>query len=96
MLNDDNAPYHTALFVTEFLTSKDISVVPQPPYSPGLSPGTFLFPKLENALKGSHFWTLENIQKSVTDMLKTILVDDFQRCNQKWKRLHRCVAAKGN
>ena len=31
-----------------------------------------LFPKLINVLKERHFGTLENIQKSVTDMLKTI------------------------
>ena len=24
-------------------------------------------------------------------MLKTIPVEDFQRCYQKWARLHRCV-----
>ena len=39
---------------------------------------------------------LKNIQKSVTDMLKTIPVEDFQRCYQKWEHLHRCVAAQGN
>ena len=33
----------------------------------------------------------------VTDMLKTIPFEDFQRCYQKWEqRLHRCVAAQGN
>ena len=34
---------------------------------------------LKNALKGRHFGTLEGIQKDVTDMLKTIAVEDFQR-----------------
>jgi hypothetical protein len=53
-------------------TSKGIPVVPQPSYSPDPSPcDFFLFPKLKNFLKGYHFGTLENIQKSVTDMLKT-------------------------
>ena len=33
----------------------------------------------------------------VTDMLKTIPAEDFQRCYQKWEqRLHRCVAAQGD
>ena len=31
MFHHDNAPCHTALYVTEFFTSKDIPVVPQPP-----------------------------------------------------------------
>ena len=67
------------------------------PYSPDLSPYDFLlFPKLKNVLNGRHFGTLENIQKSVTEMLKTIPVEDFQRCYQKWESLHRSVAAQGN
>lgn len=38
-----------------------------------------------------------NIEKNVTNMLKTVLVEDFQRYYQKWERcLHRCVAAQGN
>ena len=33
----------------------------------------------------------------VTDMLKTIPVEDFQRCYQNWKqRLHQCAATQGN
>ena len=42
---------------------------------------------------------IKKIQKSVTDMLKTMLktipVEDLQRCYQKWEqRLHRFVAAQ--
>ena len=97
MLHRDNTPSHTALFVTEFLTSKDISMVPKPPLFTWSQPcDSFLFPKLKNALKGCHFGSLENIQKSIMDMLKTIPVEDFQHCKQKWERLHRCVAAQGN
>ena len=40
----------------------------------------FLFPKLKNVLKGRNFGTLENIKKRVTDMLKTIPVEGYQRC----------------
>ena len=55
------------------------------------------FPKLKNSLKGRHFGTSENIQKSVTNMLNTIPIEDYQRCYQKWKqRLHQCEAAQGN
>ena len=38
------------------------------------------------------FW---DIQKGVKDLLKTILVGDFQQYYQKWECLHRCVAAQG-
>ena len=56
-----------------FWQKKNIPVVPQPPYSPDLSPCDFLlFPWLKNHLKGRHFGTLDYIQKSVTDELKGI------------------------
>ena len=48
MLHHDNAPCYTAISVIEFLAKKGIPVVPQPPYSPDLSPcDFFLFPKLK-------------------------------------------------
>ena len=81
----------------EFLAKKGIPVVPQPPYSPDLSPWDFfLFPKLKFHLKGRHFGTVENIEKAVTDQLKVIPVSDYQRCYEEWERLHRCVASQGN
>jgi len=63
MLHHDNAPCHMAISVIEFLAKKGIPVVPQPPYSPDLSPCDFLlFPKLKFYLKGRHFGTVENIK----------------------------------
>ena len=83
MLHHDNAPCHTALSVTEYLTSKGIPVVPQLPYSLDLSPCEFfIFHKLKTVFRGRLFGPLDNIQKSVTDMLKTIQVEYFQRCYQ--------------
>ena len=77
---------------------KNIPVVPQPLYSPDLSPcDFFLFPWLKNHLKGCHFGTLDNIQKNVTDELKGISAEAFQHCYEQWKqRLRHCVAAQGN
>ena len=97
MLHHNNAPCHTALSVTEFLPQKAFLWFPSP-FSPDLSPRDFfLLPKLKNVLKGRHFGTLEKIQESVMDMLKTTPVEDFQRCYQKREqRLHRCVAGQGN
>ena len=98
MLHHDNAPCHTAISVTEFLAKKGIPVVPQPPYSPDLSPCDFiLFPKLKFHLKGRNFGTVENIGKAVTDQLKAIQVSEHQRCYDDWEqRLRRCVASQGN
>jgi transposase len=80
------------------LAEKIIPVVPQPPYSPDLSPcDFFLFSRLKNYLKGRHLGTLDNIQKNVTDELKGIPAEVFQHCYEQWKqRLRRCVAAQGN
>jgi len=69
-LHHDNAPCHTAISVMEILAKKCIPVVPQPPYSPDLSPCDFLFAKLKFHLKGRHFGTVENIEKAVTDRQK--------------------------
>ena len=82
----------------EFLAKKGIPVVPQPPYSPDLSPcDFFLFPKLKFHVKGRHFGTVEYIEKAVTDQLKAIPVSDYKRCYEKWEqRLRRCVASQGN
>ena len=98
MLHHNNAPCHMAISVIEFLAKKGIPVVPQPPYSPGLSPcDFFLFPKLKFHLKGCHFGTVENIEKAVTDQLKAIPVRDYQRCYEEWEqRLRRCVASQVN
>jgi len=38
MLHHDNAPCHMVVSINEFLAEKSIPVVPQPPYSPDLSP----------------------------------------------------------
>ena len=97
MLHNDNAPCYTAISVNEFLARKGISVVPQPPYSPDLSPCDFLFPKLKFHLKGCHFGTVNNIQKVVTDQLRALLHEEFQHCYREWEqRLRRCVASQGN
>ena len=97
-LHHGNAPCHTAISVNEVLAEKGISVVPQPTYSPELSPcGFFLFPKLKFHLKGRHFGNVDNIQKVVTDQLRTLLHEDFQHCYREWEQsLRWCVASQVN
>ena len=90
-----NAPCHTAISTNEFL-AKSISLVPQPPYSPDLSPCD-LSSSQNSHLKGRHFGTVDNIQKVVTDHLRALLHKDFQHCYWEWEqRLQRCVASQGN
>jgi len=60
-------------------------------------PVTSLYSPVKNHLKGRHFGTLDNIQKSVTDELKGIPAEAFQHCYKQWKQcLRHCVAAQGN
>jgi len=64
MLHHDNAPAHASLFIHEFLTKHETTVVPQLPYSPDLAPADFfLFPKLKSSLKVRRFQTVEEIEK---------------------------------
>jgi len=95
VLHHDNAPAHTALSIREFLTN--IPVLPHPPYSPDLAPcDLYLFPKLKLNLKGHHFGTMENIQKTVTDELHTLTENNFRYCYDQWKkRWNRCVTSQG-
>ena len=53
MPHHDNAPAHKSLLIREFLTKHQMTVVPQPPYSPDLAPvDYFFFPKFRSLLKG--------------------------------------------
>jgi histone-lysine N-methyltransferase SETMAR len=71
LLHQDKAPAHTALAVQQFLASKNITVVPHPPYSPDLAPcDFFFFPKTKIKLKGQRFDTVEEIQAESQKVLK--------------------------
>jgi len=76
----ENAPAHAAFFVAQFLTSKGITLMPQLPYSPDLVPCDFLFQKAKSAMKGHHFESTEDIQRSVTQALNDIPQAAFQEC----------------
>jgi len=41
-LHHDNVPAHTSIY-PQFLTSKNITMIPHPPYSPDLNPATFSY-----------------------------------------------------
>jgi hypothetical protein len=53
LLHHDNAPAHTSLKTTEFVTNGNMAIIPHPPYSLDLAPCDFaLFPKLKMKLTG--------------------------------------------
>ena len=90
ILHHDNASAHTALGVKQFLVSKEITTLHQPPYSPDLAPcDFFLFPKLKGILKGTRFQGVEDIKTSVTRHLKKSQKKNFhsasKRGQKEWK-----------
>jgi len=91
------APPHTALSVREFLATKQIAVLEHPACSPDLAPSDFfLFPKVQEILKGRHFDDIDDIRSNTTAALKAIPQNKFQNCFEGWnRRWHRCIASQG-
>lgn len=98
LLHHDNAPAHTALSVRRFLTSKQVTCLEHPPYSPDLAPCDFwLFPKMKAVLKGRHFASVEDIKGAVTQQLRDLKEEDFVECFQGWqRRMIKCVNCEGD
>lgn len=97
VLHHDNAPSHSSLLVGQYLASKQVAVLPHPPYSPDLAPADFfLFPKLKTTLKGCRFQSVDEIKQNSLRQLHTISKKEFQGAYQQWqKRWERCVASRG-
>ena len=74
-----------------------IKTVPHLPYSPDLAPCNFwLFSKVKENLRGSHFETIEEMKESVTRVVNTFKLEDFQGAFQKLgERYNKCIAARG-
>ena len=72
--NQDNAPVHNSILVTDYLSKIGIKTVPQPLYSPDLAPCDFcLFPKL----RGCRYETIEEIKEAVTKVIDTLTQEDL-------------------
>ena len=92
-LHHDNAPAHSALSIRQFCAKNQMTVLPQPPYSPDLAPcDFFLFPKLKSVLKGRRFQRIDDIKANSSQTLKAISNEAIQDCFAKWKhRWEKCV-----
>jgi len=65
--------------VREFLTTKQITVLEHPAYSPDLAPNNFfVFSKIKEILKGRHFDDIDDIWSNTTAALKAIPQNQFQ------------------
>jgi hypothetical protein len=89
-------PAHTSLVVQQFLTSKNIIVIP--PHSPDLAPcDFFLFPKMKLWLKGRRLDTTEEIHAESQEVIDILIFENFQGCMKSWeKRWDRCIHAQGD
>ena len=71
-----------------------IKTVPQPPYSPDLTPcDIWLFPKL----RGCRYKTTDETEEAVTKVIDTLTQEDFDGAFQKlleW--FNKCIAAGGD
>ena len=69
-LYHNKAPAHTSLVVRQFLSSKNITVISHPPYSPDLAPYEFfLFPKMKLRVKGRRFDTTKEIHAETQEVI---------------------------
>ena len=81
----------------EFLVTKQIIMLEHPVYSPDLVPSDFfLFPKVKEILKGSHFDDIDDVRSNTTAALKAIPQNQFQNCFEGWtRRWNRCIVSQG-
>jgi len=68
----DARPHATGA-VSEILENYGWQVLPQPPYSPDMSPPDFdFFPKLKKPLRGKRFRSIEEMSNEVTRVIRRI------------------------
>ena len=94
----DNAPVHSSILVTGYLTKMGIKTVAHPPYSPDLTPCDFwLFPKLKEKLRGCCYETIEEMKEAVTKVIDTLTQEDFHGAFQKLlEQYNKCIATGGD
>ena len=70
-----------------------IKTVPQPPYSPDLTPCDFwLFPKL----RGCRYETIEEMKEVVKKVIDILKQEDFHVTSPKFLERYKCIAAGGD
>ena len=94
----DHAPVHNSILVTDYLTKIGIKTVPHPPYSLDLAPCDFcLFPKLKEQVRGCRYETIEEMKESVMKVIDTLMQEDFYGAFQKLlERYNKRIAAGGD
>ena len=88
-LHHDNAPDHASLLICSYLAKHQTSIVPHPPYFPGLAPADFFsFPNWKPLWKD--VVSKPKIQKNATREPRAItesaLQEAFQKRKKRWER----------
>ena len=86
----DNAPIHNSILVTDYLSKMGIKTVSHPPYSPDLAPCDFwLFPKLRDC----RYETIEEMKEAVTKVIDMLTHGAFQKLLERY---NKWIAAGGD
>lgn len=76
----DNTTDHNALIIRQFLSEKKIAVLEQFSRSPDLAPcNIFLFPKIQEFIKGNRFEGVVAVKMSETTEPRDIQEESFQK-----------------
>ena len=96
-LHYDNVSSHTLAQTTTFMSTQNIDLMSHAPYSPDLAPnGFFLFPYVNNKMKGQRFSTPEEAVDAFRMHVLVILQTECQKCFDNWfKRMQKCIALNG-
>ena len=71
------------LSVQQFLTKNGMTLMPDPLYSPDLTPRDFLFPQMKNVLKGKHFADVKEVKQKTAEARKGINIDESKNCSEQ-------------
>jgi histone-lysine N-methyltransferase SETMAR len=94
LLHLDNAPTHK---IDDELSKKKVTRIPQPPYSPDLSPCDFhLFGYIKEVLQGQEFDTVAQLRCQIDILMIAFNREARREVFRAWKaRLERCIMTGG-
>ncbi len=97
-LQHDGAPAHRANIVTRYLRATQTCVLPHPAYSPDVTPCDYwLFARIKRHLKGQRFQDINELRRTVNNVMRDIPREQFEYAiNKLVPRWRACVAAQGN
>ena len=98
VFQQDNAPCHKAVMITNFLNSKEIEVLPWPPYSPDLSPIENLWAMIKNKVHTIAITSQQQLATRINDIWCND-ADIKKACEslilKMPRRIEVCIKAKG-